>query len=451
MLFLLCLLSDILSITATHTICATYGGDSMHFGLYSHRLVIKDNQIIERPFIVIRDDNTGAIVQWTNFQDFIVGSTKGKVRRVQSNSSSSCSRIVMLLNYLFFDYYNISKLTDTTVDMLSSFLNDYGMCQLPDDDMNTSRGKDSVSRCISEIIDFFDAMMQSGYKFKFVKNDLYREKVTYSQRKRSKVVTKVPVFRVNYVESGKHIFRDIPEGAFVIIFNDIVEKHTNILMLAALGAFAGLRPSEACNVRRADSVLGPGIRFEMTDGVARNVYIDLTRENDLRSDHIPVGGIKKARTQKVYPAFINVFTECYEKYMKFIDGRKYEADYGALTNTRDGKAMTYSSYYAEFQKVIDECIPVMLASDNPKIVIYGQTLQSNHLAPHIFRHWFSSKLTLYGASIADLQYWRGDSSPESSITYIQNKSDLEAQYNEAVDKIFDYQLWKAGKEHDQSH
>ena len=145
MLFLLCFHSDIINITGSVDIFWALE-DHMHFGLYRHRLVIKDNQLIERPFIVLRDDKTGTILKWTNYQDFIVGSTKSKTRRVQSNSLSSCSRIVMLLNYLFFDYYNISKLTNTTVDMLSSFMNDYGMCQLPDDDMNTTRGKDTVAR-----------------------------------------------------------------------------------------------------------------------------------------------------------------------------------------------------------------------------------------------------------------------------------------------------------------
>lgn len=64
---------------------------------------------------------------------------------------------------------------------------------------------------------------------------------------------------------------------------------------------AGLRSSEACNVRRPDSVLGPGMRFEMRDGQIVNVIIDLREEKNLRSDLINVGGIKKPREQKVYP------------------------------------------------------------------------------------------------------------------------------------------------------
>ena len=87
----------------------------------------------------------------------------------------------------------------------------------------------------------------------------------------------------------------------------------------------------------------------------------------------------------------------------------------------------------------------MLSSDDPKIQIYGQLLLENNISPHIFRHWFSVKLTLYGVNVAELMYWRGDTSPESALTYINNKSDLERQYNEVVDRIFDFSLWKAKK------
>lgn len=83
---------------------------------------------------------------------------------------------------------------------------------------------------------------------------------------------------MNFKPQYKKIFRDLPEGSFQIIMNEIVANHRNVLMLAALGAFAGLRPSECCNVRRADSALGAGIMFETVDGEVTNVLIDLTEE-----------------------------------------------------------------------------------------------------------------------------------------------------------------------------
>ena len=75
------------------------------------------------------------------------------------------------------------------------------------------------------------------------------------------IKVKRPVFDVLYSGDGKRIFRDIPNAAFDLIFNTIFTYHKDLLMLVALQAFAGLRPSEACNVRRQDSALGPGMIF----------------------------------------------------------------------------------------------------------------------------------------------------------------------------------------------
>ena len=70
-----------------------------------------------------------------------------------------------------------------------------------------------------------------------------------------------------------------------------------------------------------------------------------------------------------------------------------------------------------------------------------------NISPHIFRHWFSVKLTLFGEDVAGLMYWRGDKSPESALTYLQNKGELEKQYRKVNAEIFNYSLWKAGKLH----
>lgn len=219
-------------------------------------------------------------------------------------------------------------------------------------------------------------------------------------------------------------------------------------MLAALGCYAGLRPSEACNVRREDSPLGPGLRFEFRNGELYNVFIDLEKELVLRSDLVSVGRIKKERTQQVYVNFLSPFYDCYRVYMSYMEGKKYEAEFGALTVNRDGKAMTYESYIKAFQKVVKECIPEMVASNNPEVVNYGHLLMEKTISPHIFRHWFSVKVTLDGADVAQLLFWRGDKSPESALTYISDKGDLQKQYERVSDEVFDYSLWKAAKMHE---
>jgi integrase len=256
---------------------------------------------------------------------------------------------------------------------------------------------------------------------------------------------KVPAFDIRYTSTPKEIFRDMPESVFSILMSVVIHKHKDILMLIALGAFAGMRPSECCNVRRNDSKLGAGIRFQIVNGEVEDIIIDLTKEINLRSDLISVGKIKKERTQRVYPAFNKVFYDCYQIYMNFIEGNKYESDFGALTTNKQGKAITYDNYYVKFKKVIKDLIPELLDSNDPEAVNYGYLLQERNITPHILRHWFSVKLTLLGEDISGLMYWRGDKSPESALIYLQNKGDLVKQYAKVNNEIFDYSMWKVSK------
>lgn len=415
----------------------------MRFAVYVHTFIVGNNQLLKRQFIVLKESNE--IVGWTTFNNYVGVEGTKKVYRLASNGGSRFQYVVKLLNYAFFDKYNIVKLTDITQDIVRNFLNDYGLCRLPGDDEKTSRSKHTVESCVSDVIDFLKSLTSRHKDCKIKENELYKEVQSFSKKRKKYITQKVPAFKVLFNSKTKTIFRDIPDTAFSIIFNQIIDRHRNILVLASLSAFAGLRPSEACNVRRIDSLLGPGMRFDLIGDEITNIHIDLLEEKNLRSDLVSVGGIKKERTQKVFPVFLQAFYDCYTMYMEFIEGRKYETDYGALTNNRSGKAYTYQSYYTEFQKVVKECIPIMLNSDDSEIQIYGNILLENNISPHIFRHWFSTRLTLYGVSVAELMHWRGDTSPESALTYINNKSDLEKQYNEVASRIFDFSLWKANK------
>lgn len=418
--------------------------EKLRFCVYEHKLVYDTDQLLCRQFIVLKDED-GNIVKWTNFHKYAKGGKKTLARSLYAGQDKRCTMACLLLNYVFFEKYNIDKLTDISADMVKNFLNDYGLCRLPSDNKNTHRGKEAVHLCISQILDFLDLMIQDNPGCKMKINDLYRKEKVFSKAKRKYYEKSVPIFEVNYRPNNKKIFRDIPEGAFQIIMNEIVSHHRNILMLAALSAFAGMRPSECCNVRREDSALGPGILFEKVDGEVTGIIIDISEEKNLRSDLVRVGGIKKERSQKVYPAFIEAFMSCYNLYMSYIENNPYESAYGALTNTSTGKAYTYDAYYAEFKKVVRDCIPIMLEDNDPKTVNYGHLLQEHNISPHILRHWFSVKLTLYGEDVAGLMNWRGDKSPQSALTYLMNKSELEKQYELVSDEIFNYSLWKAGK------
>ena len=215
-------------------------------------------------------------------------------------------------------------------------------------------------------------------------------------------------------------------------------------------AFAGLRPSESCNVRRTDSPLGPGIIFSESNGVVTSVEIDLSQEYNLRPDKKPVGRIKKERKQKVPDIFLKAYVDSYNIYMEYLAGKTYDSIYGPFNINTKGIAYTYPLYYLRFREMIEnEIIPILFNSDNPKLQLYGRLLQEHNISPHIFRHWYTVQLVLSGVSDPyTLMYLRGDTSPESAITYLQNKSDLERKYQKVNNKMFEYTLWRAEIYHD---
>lgn len=411
------------------------------FSVYKHQLVIDDNRLITRKFIVLKD--VDGFIRFTDFHKYIKPRNYA-VRTVSDDGNRRFDFVVKLLNYAFF-FCGIKSLSDLSVSVVQDFLNNYGKGTLPND--TRKRSKSTVESCITAIMDFLEVLIRdkdSGCSIKI--NDLYK-RVPYRDKRGITREKKVPIFDVFFISDKRHIFRDMPDAAFEMLFERIASHHPDLLMLVTLSAFAGLRPSEACNVRRTDSNLGSGILFDEYDGNIQKIQIDLRSEQCLRSDLKSTGRIKKERLQTVPLMFTDAFADSYENYMKYIKGKKYESDFGALTVNKQGKAITYDSYYQKFRRIIkEEMIPLYLKSNNEETVIYGHLLLENNISPHIFRHWYTVQLVLAGIdNIAELMEARGDSSPESSLVYLQNKGELEKQYRKVNSGMYDYLSWAANK------
>ena len=187
--------------------------------------------------------------------------------------------------------------------------------------------------------------------------------------------------------------------------------------------------------------------FHQSDGQVFKIEIDLRKEIPLRSDLKPTGRIKKERLQAVPYIFLEVFLDTYNDYMSYLEGKKYEKDYGPLNLNRRGKALSYDVYYQRFRKIIrEEMIPIFLKSDDAEVVFFGQLLQEHNISPHIFRHWYTTQLVLSGVSeISELMSARGDKSPESAWVYLQNKGEIAKQYGQVNNGVFDYMNWRANE------
>lgn len=416
------------------------------FKIYNHKLIIANNQKISRHFIVYIDSD--GIYHFTDYHRYIK-SPRRRIKPITDNCNNRFKFIVQFLNYIF-TLNRITKLNQLDADMVKEFLRLYGLCELPNDDEETHRNKNTVLRCAQYIFDFIELYTRDQKnKCSLKVDELYRWETRRNKYGKVERV-KVPDFDIYYRSSSKKIFRDIPNKAFNMLFSHIVDNHKEILGLVMLSSFAGLRPSEACNCRREDSPLGPGILFDIVDCEIWGINIDLTKEYNLRSDLVSVGDIKKERLQKVPGLFLRAFKDTYDIYIKHLEGRKYEADYAPFSINSQGKAMTYTRYWQIFHDIIqNEMIPIYLSNDDPEVVLYGKILMEHNLSPHVFRHWYTVQLVLSGITnpgvLMDL---RGDKNPESALTYIKNKGELEKQYQKINSENFDYLLWASAKKYD---
>lgn len=140
------------------------GGDRLNqkirFAVYEHRLVDSPGNIIRRNFIVLKDED-GDVVLWTDFHRYAKGGRKVVVRSIYSDDEKRLRSIVKLLNYVFFDRYHISRLTEIRPEMVKDFLNGYGLCRLPDDNETVTRRKETVATCIAHVIDFLDSVSRT--------------------------------------------------------------------------------------------------------------------------------------------------------------------------------------------------------------------------------------------------------------------------------------------------
>lgn len=420
---------------------------SMHFTVYTYNFLFDDSKYVTRQFIVLK--HSDGILQFTDFHKYI-GSPTSTVKKFTSDGNSRFYFVVQLLNYAFF-HVGITKLDNITGTIISDFLNAYGMCKLPWDTEYTKRTESTVKRCIRTVLDFMELYLEDRKSNCLIKTSDLLKRVNRRDKHGRAIKVKIPKFKVIHNGSKRAIYRDIPNKAFWKLFNHIAAQHKDMLGLIMLSAFAGLRPSEACNVRLMDSPLGPGILFDMVNGEVQKIQIDLLTELNLRSDMVSVGKIKKERMQPVPDIFLEVFFEAYTLYMKYRAGKMFEKEYGPFTVNRNGKAITYENYRQKFHTIMSkEVIPLFLEDTDPDVVLFGRILLQHRLSPHVFRHWYTVQLVLSGIEEPGvLMHWRGDSSPESVLRYLQDKGELEKQYRKVNNEMFDYLMWAAaGGNHD---
>ena len=405
------------------------------YAVYERKLTHEGNVAYSRCFIVLKNQY-GVIVNFTNYHNYMVTYGNFVYRPLASNTREKLLYICDMLNYVLIDNnetIGVNHVFQINRNMLEIFFRDYALTPRPN---GKHRSRQSIEKCVSTVTMFFRKLCREYDGYMAISIDqLYTEKTVYDSRRKSHKKL-IPNFQVCGITENKKIFRDIPTKVLDLLLNQAFKYAPDIAFALCVQAFAGLRPGEAMSLRQEKSPLGTGITVTMVDGIAKSVEFDLTREYILRSDEVVCGKIKKERLQKVYPAFIPALATAYERHKKYLNSKDFETAYCPMFVNRDGKAMTYANYDWRFKNLIKNHLrPELLKQEDTECRLYGQLLYENSLGLHSLRHWFSVSLVLMGEDIAQLQYWRGDSNPESALTYLQNKGELMQELSESNERF----------------
>lgn len=402
------------------------------YGVYTFRTATKEGLVYARSFIVVRN-GYGVIVRFTRLQDYAGFKT---YKPIASNAEKKLYYVCGMLNYVLVDHgqrFGIRHVFGITAQMLQEYFDYYASGRKADGDY---RGRDSILKCISAVTAFMaNLVWKFGGYMKVTRQDLYRDEVAYDRNGR-RYHKAVPVFQTVGMPVRKRIFRDIPYRVFEILIPMAFRYARDIAFGLCLQAFAGLRAGEVCSVRQENSPLGKGITFTEVGGHVVKAEIDVEQEIRIRDDDVEVGMIKKERRQCVYPAFLGAFCKAYELHKEYLSDRTFDRDYCPMFINRNGEAMTYESYRIRFHDLINNHLrPYLIQNADPELRLYGQLLYENQLGTHALRHWFTVQLVLRGEDIGAIQYWRGDSSPDSAFEYLQNKGDLTKELKAAGDRL----------------
>ena len=402
------------------------------YGVYTFRTATRDGTVYARSFLVIRN-GYGVIVRFTRLQDY---AGFKNYKPITSNAEKKLYYVCGMLNYVLVDHgrrFGIRHVFGITAEMLQEYFDFYASAAKAD---GVYRSRDSILKCIGAVTAFMaNLVWKFGGHMKLSRQDIYRDEIAYDRNGR-RYHRAVPLFQAVGMPVRRRIFRDIPYKVFEILIPMAFRYSRDIAFGLCLQAFAGLRAGEVLSVRQECSPLGKGITFTEIGGRVVKAVIDVEQEVLIRDDDVEVSMIKKERLQGVYPAFLKAFCKAYEIHKEYLSGCTFDRDYCPMFINRNGEAMTYESYRIRFHDLVNNHLrPYLIQSADPELRLYGQLLYENQLGTHALRHWFTVQLVLRGEDIGVIQYWRGDSSPDSAFEYLQNKGDLTRELEAAGDRL----------------
>lgn len=410
----------------------------LRFSPYNYRFVTEGGERYEITFIAITYNNI--VMRLTDYHKYV--GIKRNSKHVYKNHADEVRRVCNFLTYVMFDKsykYNVKSIKEIPFVAVEDYLMEYSKIK--------NRFNQYVSKQSSEkercAICIFMSNIHRNHEDK--EGHYYARKVmTHNNQDKLKIYkksTSIWEYEIEAIYRGENsynLIRDIPNEALKILLKKIKLYEPELYLAVVLQLTAGLREGEVVNCRRHDSKYYGGIKKKTEYGKFTVFEIDLKKEYKLRSDGTPIGKIKKERIQKVYPIFLEIVQDAYERHLELITKDMVEEE-GPLfvNNYRDSKtgkkmALSVRSYTNRIKKVLYEyAIPEMMRSDDVGVRTFAKLVDENSFGLHAFRHWYTVQLLLNDEDLTGIAFWRGDNSLQSAQTYMVNKGELMNRYKKS--------------------
>lgn len=393
--------------------------------MYNWKKIKLPNQKISKELITYKIDN----ITFYSLANKFLMLRKGRSVSVDTTDSNYIHTIVHFLDYLckkenyFFDL----RPELLTFDMAQDYLDYYCTTKTFRGDEPCEAARIRTKKHLTHFL--------LNLKSANICPDLKEHEVAYYEHSDftgNIIITSYELSHYTAVNQPKVVvLRYCPDYFIDELFDQAAKNDPDLYMLMALQRYAGLRPSEACNVRTQDSSYGAGYKISYKlDGEsgiyeAHSLSFDIKKKpyiRPLRTDDVYVGGIKRPREVDVYPGYVPVLSSIINDYVLFSSRRKREYT-GPLVTTPTRKngynmAITYDSYRIKFNNLVEEYVIPSLINQGGLKALYAKKLKESYYGPHMLREFFTCELVRNNLGWSELMHYRGDKGESSAVIYV---------------------------------
>lgn len=365
-----------------------------------------------------------------------------------TSNESDVYTISQFLNFSLIEkreVYNITSIEEVYIDMIKDFLAEKDIKK-----NGKSLAKQTLIDKRNTLSMFFYLLCKSeDFNMKHLKpRDLLTVESTNFSDQMGRRITMprvnyhIPVLINNNVTGLQQLYRDMPLS-MAERFIKCAEIYDPTLAFAiGLSLYAGLREGEVCSIRQPDSVYGASVIFTLVNGHCTSMQINLEKNYSLRDDGKITGGIKKRRNRPVCAQFLPILWRLYQNHLSFINDVTVDPQKPMFPNqridnaTHTYRAMTVYGYRHRLDVLLNEhLLPDLRKDPDPDIQLWCQQLLLHTWGAHAFRHWFTVALVLMDYDCPEIMNFRGDSSPQSAMTYLSYKGELIRKYQKSAERI----------------